>query len=418
MKTLSTLLAPAAFALVVGCDGSFSRGDGVTFFLEPLGADDMALAPGGANLVSGASLAEAVNHETVKAGLTWKVAGDATHFVPEPYTAQSRQYWLQIDSSLFEQGFQLHTTSLGSVVKLSPIGASSKAISIEDMLIQDRTGASFDAVDAVEMAATSDEFRPSEIPFAPGTTVFKFRPEFAAGDIQLKASDVSFDKALVHVFEPNSDVILSLQASSDTYLKGDQLEFVAKWSENVTPNNAKAEVRSPSGVVYEVALQESASGLLGRLPLEETVAKPGELWEITVQAEAEGSNGLALRTAQTAFAYSLGTASFEPTANVAEWPTKNDLKIRFGIHAGSAGRYAVNGVLYGTSSTGELVPFLVSQAAATVQPGKNEVELVFSQAEIKASGLSAPFEVRDLRLLDQTRLGLLHRQWRALVLPQ
>ena len=44
------------------------------------------------------------------------------------------------------------------------------------------------------------------------------------------------------------------------------------------------------------------------------------------------------------------------------------------------------------------------------------LDLVFDEELLSASGTSAPFELRDLQLIDQTRMGMLHRQARAVVI--
>jgi hypothetical protein len=427
--TMNRILLSALFAFWAGCDGSISKGDGVTVFLEPLAEGDLALAPGGVGLVSGLDLSEAVNFEKAPTKLSWRLDGSPIREVPAPHVAQSKSYWeYWQESKFYLKSATISITSPGAVVKLSPKvsltrSATPKAIAIDDLVFTDANGFAYAAADAIENGATSDEFQRGEMPFSEGTTVLKMRSDLAAGPLRLGlrpgAATPGYD-VLVQVYEPNSTAVLELQSKADAYSQGQSLEVIARWQGNVTPksNTIHGQVFSPSGAKFPVELTADQSGaFVGSLPLTESASKPGELWEIQIDAEANSEAGSTKRTARTAFAYSAGTASFEPAVTLAEWPIKDDLKVRFGVQVASAGRYAVTGVLYGTSATGERVPFMVSQAALTAVPGINNIELVFEDADFAAAGLSAPYEIRDLRLLDQTRMGLLHRQSFAIVLP-
>ena len=46
---------------------------------------------------------------------------------------------------------------------------------------------------------------------------------------------------------------------------------------------------------------------------------------------------------------------------------------------------------------------------------RRHLTLAFAAATIAASGMRGPFELHDLRLVDQGRMFVLHRQARALV---
>ena len=92
--------------------------------------------------------------------------------------------------------------------------------------------------------------------------------------------------------------------------------------------------------------------------------------------------------------------------------------LSLGVEAVAASRYEVRGVLFGSGANGELLPAAVGHAAAWLEPGHGTVELRFDQALVDDSGLRAPFEIRDLRLIDQGTMGLLHRQARGLVLDK
>ncbi|NLB13227.1 MAG: hypothetical protein GX826_04295 [Gammaproteobacteria bacterium] len=59
-------------------------------------------------------------------------------------------------------------------------------------------------------------------------------------------------------------------------------------------------------------------------------------------------------------------------------------------------------------------PFAIAHSARWLEPGKGEgITLDFGDLAAK-SGLAAPYELRDLSLNDQARLGLLETRARAL----
>ena len=58
----------------------------------------------------------------------------------------------------------------------------------------------------------------------------------------------------------------------------------------------------------------------------------------------------------------------------------------------------------------------MAQSAAVIEGRAGSIQLQVDADMLKASGLRAPFEVRNLELLDQGRMFVLQRQQRALLL--
>ncbi len=75
-----------------------------------------------------------------------------------------------------------------------------------------------------------------------------------------------------------------------------------------------------------------------------------------------------------------------------------------------AGRYEVRGILFGTDDRGQLKPLAVGNTADWLEPGQSALAMTFDRSVITESGLRAPFVVKDLRLIHQNRMSLLHRQ--------
>ncbi|NJL29969.1 MAG: DUF4785 domain-containing protein, partial [Thermoanaerobaculia bacterium] len=77
----------------------------------------------------------------------------------------------------------------------------------------------------------------------------------------------------------------------------------------------------------------------------------------------------------------------------------------------------VSGLLYGTDAEGQLRPMAEAQSAAWLEPGSAKLDLVIDRSAVTGATLKAPFELRGLRLVDQSRMGVLHQQAQALVIP-
>ncbi len=93
------------------------------------------------------------------------------------------------------------------------------------------------------------------------------------------------------------------------------------------------------------------------------------------------------------------------------------MRVALGVEVAAPGRYDVRGVVYGRDATGQARPLALAQSAAWLDAGRGELALDVDAGLIAKSGLAAPFELRDVRLMDQGRMGLLQRQEVALTLP-
>jgi hypothetical protein len=65
---------------------------------------------------------------------------------------------------------------------------------------------------------------------------------------------------------------------------------------------------------------------------------------------------------------------------------------------------------------GQLQPLAFAQSAAVLEAGQGQIVLTVDEATLAASGLKAPFEVRNLQLLDQGRMYMLEERQRAVVI--
>jgi len=121
----------------------------------------------------------------------------------------------------------------------------------------------------------------------------------------------------------------------------------------------------------------------------------------------------AVRSVRVPFAVAAPTARLTGEADVVSvGEAVVGLRIELLVEVSVAGRYEVRGVLWGTAADGARKPLAAVHAGDWIEPGRAVLAIEVPRDQLGAGDLGAPWELRDLRLLDQGRMGLLHRQAR------
>lgn len=340
---------------------------------------------------------------------------------PETWSAQSREYFVEVSADALRAGTPIFTTRPNALVRLNAAAAEllsgrGRELSLDPARLVLRQGkAEYGDGSGMSLLVNADQLAASGAPFAPGTAAFRIKPELGAGRFEIVAPDVRDDgRYVIHVFEPQSDVVLALHTGRGDYLHGETLTVEAALA-SAAIERFQAFVSSPGGRTWPLTFARDGAGLRASLPLD-ALAAPGQgLWEVHVRAEGRQGDAHVVRTARTAFACSLPTAVLGGDAAVTSG--RDGVAVALGVDVATAGRYDVSGVLYGTDAKGQLRPLALAHAANWLEPGRASLTLTFDAARVEAARLTAPFELRDLRLVDQGRMGVLHRQSRAFVLP-
>ena len=174
-------------------------------------------------------------------------------------------------------------------------------------------------------------------------------------------------------------------------------------------------VLSPAGRAWPLRFEATADGAYrGHLELDALAGAGPGLWEVQWVGRAQVDGLTVVRGARTAFNAAVPTAALTGQATI---DRKAGVRVELPLQVGTEGRYEVRGVLYGMDGAGQSRPLAVGHFANWLAVGQGRLALEFEQALLDASGLQAPFEIRDLRLFDQSRMGLLHRQELALTIP-
>ncbi len=411
-----------ALTLVFSSTIAASAAEPRTFTLAPPAASDLVATTLVAPTDAGASLAPA--REPVS--FAWPLDPAAPLAAPtRPAPTVSRGYWLEVSAAELARGVAIDTVAPGALVRVNPVkGADWHAqVAIDPQnLVVEKGGESLASGVAMELLVGAEEMARAGFPFPEGTSAFRLRQELGAGRFVLRAPELTAGgRFLVHVEEPQSSVVFSLRPRRNEHLHGERLELDLKLNaggEGLALAESAAFVTSPAGRRFPLALIAQGDGsyraslvLDGREPL-----VPG-LWEAHAAVAGRVGAATARRQARAAFTVALPTARLVGNADVFSADLAAGFNARFGVETAAPGRYEVRGVLYGTAAGGERRPVAIGHAAAWLEAGQGAITLELPAKALAAAGLGAPWELRDLRLLDQGRMALLHRQERAVVVP-
>lgn len=346
----------------------------------------------------------------------WPLEADATLASgDEGSVNESRQYWLDVDAVQLSKGVAINTSSTGAVIRVSPMNANSRATLKREELSLSVGGRALDANASFSTFANSSQLRASGAPFAEGTIAFQLNGNVPAGEITLALNNraASSDQYVIHVFEPNSKAIAEVRTAKSAHLVG-------------SPINASLKVDGAQGQVSGFLVSPDGKTSIdlsfqaGRDGYSASVNAPAfqgnGLWELHTHFDGVNKAGQRiLRDTKTAVNITAATARLNQQAQIQQsfGSAQGQVALNLGVDVAAAGRYQLSGVIYGTNKSGQLQPVALAQSAKWLEAGSQQLPLSFN---VSVDGISAPYEVRDLRLQDQSRLGVLHRQDRALLI--
>lgn len=328
-----------------------------------------------------------------------------------PFTAESREFWMQVDGADLSKGMMVDTTAPGALVRISPIGSAAAIVPGEMKLL--RNGKAIESSKAFSQRANTEQLQKAGMEVSKGTAVVKIADGQGQGRFQLMLPKAT-GRYLVHVFEPNSDVTLQAKADRQNYLAGDQLVVNAMLGKNekaFADTEISGLLVSPSGKTYDIAFKKEKSTLraVSKLPTE--VAQQPGLWEVQVLAGASDGGLQIQRDARTVISIAQPTAKLNGEFRF----NAQALSFSMPIQVGSPGRYELSGTLFATGRDGASRPVAQAAMANWFKQGKGSLSLNFDRSNLPA-GYGAPFELKFVELKDQTRLTQLEsREYAARV---
>jgi hypothetical protein len=362
-----------------------------------------------------AAAASALDHQPAQ--ISWALeSSKILDAAPTPFVQQSREFWTDVSQTELRGGIKFTTSSAGALIRLSPQGGNAGGLDPAGILIR-RNGSTLSANVASSTVADTRALRSAGMEVTDGSLAFRLAPSGGSGEVEIAAPNAQ-GRYLVHVFEPDSAFVLSLSADRDTVLVGNKVTFHAALKDGGIARAlalASGIVTAPDGYSTDLHFSKNIDGSFNATFTPDAVHAIGpQLWEAHAFTATKMGKLSLLRDAKTAFAVSAPTARFNSTTQVSH--DTSGLRIRFGVDAASASRYQVSGVLYGHGSDGVLHPAALGQSATWLNAGSGNVELDFDSAALAGSGLTAPFELRDLRLVDQVNMAVIERRERALAI--
>ncbi len=337
------------------------------------------------------------NHEAV----SFSYAIDSSQpldFSAPVHVEKSRQYWLDTTGEKLAAGLKLPVTGGQTVVRISPLNDDKQvAINAAQVSVL-AAGRSL----PLDVFADAQSLKKTGVPFSENSVAFK--AQLPAGQALLKVSGLG-DKVpvVVHVFEPESTQVLELATAKATVNANEPLRVTARLNNLDSPQTAQWQgyVSLPDGrVAGELKFTRQADGSYqASLPLGTLTGLANGLWQVHVFA----SNDKVMRDAQTAFAVNLPVAAFN--GQLALKRNQAGAAVQVGVKVARAGRYEVRGVLFGRDASNKAVPFGVTMTAAWLTPGDQQLALPLKASLLAKSGLKAPFEIRQVQLMDQSRLA-------------
>ncbi len=351
----------------------------------------------------------------------WALKADAQIDAHQPvFEASSREYRMLVKAEQLRSGLDLPTTAPGALIRLNPAGSArmGKTLSIDPkgIVLIDPTGRRFSDGQGMLSLADAEALKAADVPFAEGTSAFRLDPALGSGLFKLMVPEAADSEAgwVVNVLEKDSPVVFTARTDRQVYLQGQRLRasFALEGADGL--ESVRAEIHSPSGEAQRVRVlrRPGSTDFEVVAPLNHAELSEG-LWEIHASVHGASAEGEVIRDVHTAFAVSAPTASFLGRAEIS---MTEGLRIELPVEIGAPGRYAAQGVLFGTNAKGEMQPIGVCQSADYLATGSSSLSFVFDAAMLKSSGLTAPYELRNLELKDQGRMGELYTQARALAI--
>ena len=407
-----------ALALAIAVSGSALEATAQSFSnhgplrLLPASAQDQVAAPLRAPAAGQLATGDL---DRTPAALSWPLDPEAALDArPQAFVQESREYWLDASEAELQRGVSLALSAPGAVIRLSPhAGNSGARIERRDIVLR-APGPHLHADALMQALADEDALREAGMDVPAGSVALRLVDSYAGNRIEL-AVPTARGAWLVHVYEPNSKVVLRLRAERDSIAAGEALRVHAEFPAGIAPSAVSGLVSAPDGHSQPLEFTRGADGrFVAQVVPDLAHAGARGLWE--VHAYAQAAYPAVPRDARSAFSVALPVARLdgrvERTAN-----RSKPLALRIGVEAIAASRYQLSAVLYGRATDGNQRPAAAVQSAAWLEAGTGFIDLEFDAASLSAGGLVSPWELRDLRLVNQADLGLIERRERALMVP-
>lgn len=369
-------------------------------------------------LVAAKSAPSGGTHETRPVHFAWALEADAPLVQAEPYRAESREFWTQLDAAQVKSGWSFTPTAEGALVRISlQPGGKARSIGAADLQLR-VDGEVREVASVIEHLAGDAELKSVGTHFSEGTLVFQLASGLAGKRVGV-ALPASAAGALMHVLEPGSPLSMELAADRVQAAPGGRIVLDAGFLDGkkaLSVGRMAGLVTAPDGRSFDLEFKVQKSGrATASFQMPEDAAGGLEPWEVHVFGAAkQGRDQQVLRDARTAVMVSLPSARLLGQAELKR--SVDGISFQLPVEAAVPGRFELRGTLYGTDKAGQLRPMAIAHGADVLAQGKGMLELRFP-SDVMSAALGAPYALRDLSLSDQTRLSLSEHRHEAFDIP-
>lgn len=351
----------------------------------------------------------------------WPLSIDRSAPAPAGPAMESRQYWVDTTGSSLERGLKLPLSAPGAIVRISALHADTGALLDADRLQVNVDGQSLPVTQSAGglKLLNGSDLQAQGMSVPSDTLAFQLPKQGEPHSLQLQLAGAPAEQPLVvHVFEPESQWVGQLSADRHNYLAGNELKLdvgLVKGDERFAAQSVQAVLVSPDAAhAWPLEVTADGFGLEGVAP--QSLPESGEgLYEVHAYLEGHQGGTQVRRDLKVAVNIAVPTARLTDRIDTGG---ENGLTIDLGVEVATAGRYQVSGQVWGTAGNGALQPLAMAQTAAVLEPGEGRLQLDVPARLVVESGLSAPFEVREVQLLDQGRMAVLESRSRGFVIER
>lgn len=326
---------------------------------------------------------------------------------PTGYEEQSRAFKLSVSGSELNKGISLPVTSKSALIRIQPKSSAKgeKPIAMETIEIE-QGGIVTKGDQAFEIFVSGEELQAAGIATDKSTSAMQMKSSFKPEPVTIRSKSTVSDKQyFVHVQEKNSNKVLVMATKKPEVLQGEELDInlqLEGLSSEANLNYMNGNLVSPEGKRYPVELTQKDGAI--RLKADTTQAgsaAPG-LWELQTSVEYQDGATLVRRDGRLAFALSAKTARYNSDVNIHKISDSNSFKVELQVETYTPGRYEASVMVTGAESESA-----IQVMAAKWLDASDTITLTVDEEILSESGISAPYQLRNLTLKDQTRMSTL-----------
>lgn len=331
-------------------------------------------------------------------------------FAAKSFSTTSDEYWQEVTGAQLMRGVALDISQPGALIRLSgkkstePSAPESLSIDPEKIQLskgQQKLSNAFKQKISQQQFATANIF--------PNSSAVQLNKEVGRGKFNLKVNQSlnSKEHYLINVKEKGAEHLLTLSIPSQTLLANQVLEV------NVAMNSAKGAlqtdkqltyIKTPMGKIFPVKTVSQNGHMSIQLPDTMATGDRGALYELHVASQAHDQALTVHRNAKVAFAIA------QPTAKMTGKVSIENSQALVEVEVASEGRYEISALVSGINQRGRTEQVMLSRSAHYLQPGEQNVSLMFDRQLLTQLEVSPPYNISQLRLVDQSRMALLQQQ--------